>query len=291
VLGSFRIHSPTSIDEAVRCLVDLGEDAVPYAGCTELILAMKAGFLTPGHLVDLKGIPELRRIEIGDNLVAVGATVPYVAVQTDPGVMRVVPMLSWLSSRTANVRVRSVGTLGGNLCFAEPHSDPASLLLAYDAEIEGVGPTGTRRMPVGEFIVGAYETSRTMNEIVTRILIPIDPHRLTGFQRLAVFERPTANAAVCLSVEAGRILRSRVVAGAAGPIPSRVTEAEALLVDVDLADVRDAADALSMATREHIDVIADAYGSEDYKRSVTGELARRAFIDATGRVGELHARS
>jgi carbon-monoxide dehydrogenase medium subunit len=291
MLGSFRIHSPTSIAQAVECLVDFGEDAAPYAGCTELILAMKAGFMAPEHLVDLKGIPELRRIEVRDDVVEVGATAPYVSVHADPGVARVVPTLSWLSSRAANIRVRSVGTLGGNLCFAEPHSDPASLLLAYDAEIECVGPSGTRRVSISEFIVGAYETTRAMNEILTRILIPTELDRLTGFRRLAVFERPTANAAVCLSVEGRRIVRGRVVTGAAGPFPSRVPDAENLLAGADLADDLDVAAAVGIAAREHSDVSPDAYGSEDYKRSVVGELARRAFIDATTRAGELDGRS
>ena len=49
----------------------------------------------------------------------------------------------------ANVRVRATGTLGGNLCFAEPHSDPATLLLVLGGTVKVESAAGAREIPVG----------------------------------------------------------------------------------------------------------------------------------------------
>jgi carbon-monoxide dehydrogenase medium subunit len=77
-----------------------------------------------------------------------------------------------MERNVANVRVRASGTLGGNLCFAEPHSDPANLLFALDAKARVQGRSGERVLGVDELIAGAYETSLAPDEILTGVEIP-----------------------------------------------------------------------------------------------------------------------
>src|SRR5207244_2466843 len=83
------------------------------------------------------------------------------------------PVFTNMASFVANVRVRSTGTVGGNLCFAEPHSDPATLLLVLGASVTAEGPQGRREIPMDDFFTGAYETCLGPSEVLTGIRIPI----------------------------------------------------------------------------------------------------------------------
>src|SRR4029077_1999458 len=121
-------------DEVDDLLAQHGDDAVVYCGGTELLLVLKLGLAAYPNLLDLKGIPELRVFEERDGTLRIGAAVTHRELESSPLVHRLVPALAEMERRVANVRVRSVGTLGGNLCFSDPHSDPATLLLALDAE-------------------------------------------------------------------------------------------------------------------------------------------------------------
>src|SRR3989304_2576240 len=81
-------------------------------------------------------------------------------------------MLAEMEARVANPRVRAVGTLGGNLSFAEPHSDPPTALLAYDATVTLHGTAGARTLPPVEFIRGSYETALEPDEILAGVTVP-----------------------------------------------------------------------------------------------------------------------
>ena len=107
-----------------------------YAGGTELLLVMKLGFAEYGHLVDVKGIPELRRLEAEDGALVIGGGVTHRTLERSALVREGWPALAAMERSVANVRVRGAGTLGGNLAFSDPHSDPATFLLAAEAEVE-----------------------------------------------------------------------------------------------------------------------------------------------------------
>jgi carbon-monoxide dehydrogenase medium subunit len=154
----FRIAQPGTVADA-RDLVTSDPEAILYAGGTELLLAMKHGGLRYGTLVDLKCIPGLGDIEVRGDRIVIGALATHHAIARSPLVRERLPEFARLESQIANPRVRATGTLGGNLAFAEPHSDPATLLTALDSEIVVEGRGANRVVPVSEFLVGAYETS------------------------------------------------------------------------------------------------------------------------------------
>ena len=64
MLRPFRLHEPTTVEEATSLLADLGGAARPYAGGTELLLAMKAGVLAYDHLVNVKTVAGLDGIAL-----------------------------------------------------------------------------------------------------------------------------------------------------------------------------------------------------------------------------------
>jgi CO/xanthine dehydrogenase Mo-binding subunit/CO/xanthine dehydrogenase FAD-binding subunit len=278
----FRIFQPRTLAEASDCVV-ADDGAAFYAGGSELLLAMKQGALAYDLLVDLKTIPGLDAItDHGDGL-EIGSLATHRDVARSAAVRAAFPMLARLEGRIANPRVRATGTLGGNLCFAEPHSDPATLLLALDATVV----TSRREIPVADFTVGPYEAALERGEILTAVVVP----RLAAGQRIAyrrvqqLEHRPMLGVALRLDLDpdARTIVAARAAVGAASPTALRSADAEALLVgDVDgaLERVGAAADALATAA----ELFDDADGSADYKRHLIGVHLRRLVADlAAGR--------
>ncbi|MDH3443788.1 MAG: FAD binding domain-containing protein, partial [Deltaproteobacteria bacterium] len=140
-------------------LTEFGEKARLYAGGTELLLAMKHDLLRYEHLVDVKTISGLNRIEQKNGAIVIGGTATHRAIEQSAVVQQNLPVFAEMETKVANVRVRASGTLGGNLCFAEPHSDPATLLMALGAKVNVTGRSGARSVGIDELITGGYETS------------------------------------------------------------------------------------------------------------------------------------
>ena len=160
-LPAFRLHQPRKADEALELLSRYGEEAQIYMGGTELLLLMKRGLARPGHLIDCKRLPELKGLDLqDDNEWVIGAATTHRQIELSADVANHLPELAALERTLANVRVRNAGTLGGNLCFAEPHSDPATLLMALEASVEIISPAGRRHMPLESRRVGLHDGSR-----------------------------------------------------------------------------------------------------------------------------------
>jgi len=147
MLRPFALHRPGTAEEACALLATLGEDAAPYAGGTELLLLMKLGLLRPRHLVDVKRLDGFDVITDGGSL-TLGAAVTHRAVERSPLVAARCPLVAAVARHVANVRVRNVGTVGGNLAFADPHSDLATLFLTLDASVQLVSPRGRRELSI-----------------------------------------------------------------------------------------------------------------------------------------------
>jgi carbon-monoxide dehydrogenase medium subunit len=126
MLKRFRLEEPESANEACELLGRFGESAKVYAGGTELLLAMKEGLVDYERLVNIKKLG-LNQIKRDNGTIHIGALCTHRQLETAPDLQRALPALVKLERNVANVRVRQVGTLGGNLCFAEPHADPGTL--------------------------------------------------------------------------------------------------------------------------------------------------------------------
>jgi carbon-monoxide dehydrogenase medium subunit len=276
MLRPFTVHQPQTLEEAVALRASLGDDAVPYAGGTELILAMKLGLGHWPHLIDVKRIPELARIEMGEGMIRIGATATHRAIAGDPQVQHLVPALAGLEDQVANVRVRAIGTLGGNLAFAEPHADPPALLLALGSRVVLHGPEGQRRLGLGDFLAGAYETTLGPTELVAAIEIPMPPSGTrAAYLNFKVLERPSIGVAALGHVEEGRFRgQPTVVVGAVEDVPRRVPTAG--LAGAGHAD-GDALRAVAEGARHEVDPVDDLAGTAEYKRHVTGVLVSRAL--------------
>jgi len=263
-------------------LAQFGEKGRLYAGGTELLLAMKHDLLRYEHLVDVKTIPNLDKIETKNGSLFIGGAVTHRAIERSAVVKEKLPVLAEMETKVANVRVRATGTLGGNLCFAEPHSDPATLLLALEAKVHVQGKTGTRDLSIDKLIAGAYENSLAADELLMGVeILSLKKSQRAAYVKFQTHERPTLGIALVLDLdESGQnIQKARAVVGSVSAVPSRSDKADAALAGPrNQVETRlnDAADALAEAA----DPVDDLQGSAEYKRHLIAVFLKRAFIKA-----------
>jgi carbon-monoxide dehydrogenase medium subunit len=283
VLNDFRLCAPESLEEACAFLAEHGADAAVYAGGTELLLAMKEGLAAPDYLVDVK---PLRLAGIGVDAdsgeLRLGATATHREVEAFCEANAPWRVLAELERRVANVRVRNQGTIGGNLCFGEPHADPGTLLTAWDAAVELADVAGRRRVAIGEFLVDEFATALEDGEVMTAVVVPPQPDRsASAYQRFGFLERPTLGVAarIALDPDGEHVSEAWIAVGAVGPCPQRLNAAERVLLGAGI-EGRAWADGVELASAhagEACTASGDSHGSEDYKRHLVRVFVRRAL--------------
>jgi carbon-monoxide dehydrogenase medium subunit len=281
-LRKFAIHQPKNVAEASEMLAQFGEKGRLYAGGTELLLAMKHDLLRYEHLVDVKTVPGLDKIEAKNGSLFIGSAVTHRAIEQSTVVQKQLPVVAEMETKVANVRVRATGTLGGNLCFAEPHSDPATLLLALEAKAQVQGKNGTRKVNIDKLITGAYETSLANDELLTSVEIPVlSKSQRAAYVKFQTHERPTLGLALVIDLDdAGQnIKKARAVIGSVSAMPSRSDKTDAALVG-HRSQAEKQLDAAAAALADAADPIDDLQGSAEYKRHLIGVFLKRAFSKA-----------
>jgi carbon-monoxide dehydrogenase medium subunit len=271
-LPPFDLHRATSVEEARELLTRYGDDAAVICGGTELLLLLKLGFAAYGHLVDIKGIPGLGGVRSDNGSLVIGATATHREIERSPEVLEKLPALAAMEQHVANLRVRNVGTLGGNLCFSDPHSDPATFLLAVGAEVEVDGT----RQPLAEFLVGPYETALAHGQLLHSVRIPV-PAAGTRIvhKKLAFHERPAATVACAVRVDGGKVAEARIAVGSVGPRAVLVEELAGAAVD-DAGALAAAAERAAEASG----AVEDANGSVEYKQQLVRVLVERSVREA-----------
>ena len=284
-LAPFELHRVTSVAEASGLHEELGEEAVYYSGGTELLLLMKLGFADYRHLIDVKPIEELRSLSVREGTLVIGGAVTHRVLERSPLALDGWPDLVEMERRVANVRVRATGSLGGNLAFADPHSDPATFLLAAGASVV-LGHGAERRMvSLEDFVQGPYETALEHGELLCSIEIPPLPERAAmSHVRFAVHERPAATVSVWLRAADGRVADARVAVGSVGILPVLIPGAARALVGqgIDAID-DDVLDGVGTMGADVAEPASDSNGSAEYKHALTRTLIGRAITEAAGK--------
>jgi aerobic carbon-monoxide dehydrogenase medium subunit len=290
-LPPFTLHRPGSIGQASRLLADLGDEGAAYCGGTELLLAMKLGLASYEHLVDLKRVDGLRGIApvtsaggAAGGGVRIGAAATHREIETSAVLRARYPELCAMISQVANVRVRSVGTLGGNLCFADPHSDPASFLIAAGATMAVQHGETTRRIPAAAFWTGLYETALAPGELLTAVELPPRPDRAAlSHLRMKLTERPAVTVTAMLSLAAGKVAGSfvngaRLIVGSVGSVPFSADTAVLASATAGNFETR-AAQCAEQAAAGCVP-LPDGEASVEYLRHLVFVHARQALRDA-----------
>jgi len=282
MLRRFRLEEPDSVAEVSELLGRFGDSAKIYAGGTELLLAMKEGLVQYERLINVKKLG-LNQIASDGGAIKIGALCSHRELEKSALLQQQLPALVQLEHNVANVRVRQAGTIGGNLCFAEPHADPGTLLMALGAKMVADKGSSKREIAAEDFFVDAFETSLAADEVLSEIRVPAPgAHRKCAYLKFGYLERPSVGVAIAFNLNGGGVSDAKIAVGCAGPAPKRVTEAEALLNGKSKDEAsRNLAQAGAIAGRAS-QAISDLHGAQDYKEHIVGVLLKRAFQAALG---------
>ena len=280
-LHPFRLVEPESVRDAIAALEQLDGEARLVAGGTALIAMIRLGLVKPDRLVSLNQVTELRRIRVDKGWLELGAMATHAEIERSQLVRDGWPLLAEAVHRVATPAIRTSGTIGGNLAYAEPASDPAPALLCLNAEVVVAGPGGSRTVPVSRFFRGFYEAALDPGEIVTTVRIPPPPAGARGgyvkYTSRSEEDKPLVGVAALVVLDgAGRCQDIRLALGGAAPTPIRAEGAERTLRGETLTDaaVRAAADVAA----QQADPLTDLMGSADYRREMIRVWVRRLMI-------------
>jgi carbon-monoxide dehydrogenase medium subunit len=281
VLQPFRVLTPANVEEASAELVRLGERATIYAGGAELILLLRYGMVHAEYLIDIKGIDGLSEIGWDGRTVQIGATVTHRRLETDSLIRERLPLLADAESRIANIRVRNQGTLGGNLCFNDPHSDPGTALLLHEAEVVLARKDGLRQIPLSDFLSGMYSTELEPGELLQKVFVaPLPVGWGAAYLRVHRYQRPTLNVAVAAKLQNGAVEDARLAVGCVGPKPLRLSELEAKIRGEKLDGAKRICADSKQYLKDKLAPIDDLLGSADYKIYMAAVLLSRALSQA-----------
>jgi carbon-monoxide dehydrogenase medium subunit len=286
--AAFNYLRAHSADEAFAHLQDHGADARVLAGGQSLIPAMRFRLARPAVLVDINAVVDLNRLRVNDGVLEIGAIARDSDIEQAPWITdRRWGLVRDVSRVVADPVVRQMATVVGSLCHNDPSGDWTTTALAARATIVVRGKSGTRTVPIDEFLVDSFTTAVGEGEMALAVHFPVPDDRTAGsYQKIErkVGDFATAAAAVQLSLNAnGTVRQAGVALSAAGPCAVRVEEAERLLVgqkpSADL--IRAAGDAASRRSSPQ----GDLRGSVEYKKDLAGVLAARGLRQALSRLG------
>ena len=269
---------PASVEEAVSLLAE-HEGARPLAGGQTLVNVMKARAAAPDVLVDLVDLEELRAIGFSsDGLLEIGSMVTYTQLMSSSEVDVARPILAEVASTIADVQVRNRGTVGGNVCVADPTNHLPPLVAALDARFTIRGQEGERTVSADEFFVGVYMTAVGVGELLTKVSVPPSNGAGDGFAGVTIGRHGTYVVDAAASVSADS---ARIAIGCVAATPVRATEMEERLAGSDFSEeaVRKAAEGLGAS----LDPPSDVHGSAEYRRHLAEISAVRAVLAAAGR--------
>ena len=284
-MRDFDFLEPISVQEASRMLADLGDECRVMAGGTALMLALRQRMLTPTHIVSLAKLDRLRGITFDASKgLRIGALSRHCDVAASPVVQQHYPMLASMAARVANPQVRNQGTIGGNLCYGDPATDPPGCLMALDAQVVIAKASGERVMGIEEFLVDYYVTAIEPDEVLVEIRLPVPVPGASGsyvrFLRTAAEHRPLVNVSLHARRNGVQCQAARLVVGASVPVSRRLRRAEEFLAGKTITlDV--AQEAANMVAAD-IEPLSDSRGSADYRRDMVRVVTRRTIADLFG---------
>ncbi len=282
-MRNFDYLEPTTVAEACSLLQQHAGEVKVFAGGTHLTILMKQGLFEPKALVNVKNIQELKgvRYDSIEGLI-IGALTTHRELETSPLVKEKFPVLSQAEREVANIRVRNMGTVGGNLASGEPLTDLSQIFMSLDSKLKITGPLGERTISVEELFVDFYTTSLAEDEIITQVVIPPLPPKsgieYIRFSSSSVVDKPCAGVAVRFTLDKEVVQVARIVLGCVGPTPVRARKAEENLTGKNVS-AELAAEAGKIAAQE-CKPTDDLRGSEQYKRAIVGTLVKRAAMKA-----------
>jgi CO/xanthine dehydrogenase FAD-binding subunit len=287
-MRKFDYIRPTSVEEACELKARYGSAAQFIAGGTDLLMEWRRGNVSMDVCIDLTFIPELRFFTWNEG-VRVGALTALATVaRTRPDADH--PLAACLSATAACMatpQLRTIATVGGNLCHASPCADMAVVMTALGAEGTLRSARGTRTLAMDEFFKGVNQTGLAADELLSELRVPVPTGRAAARYFRAArtsVDLAQASAAVWLTTDDdATVAGARIVIGACAPVPVSSTTASDHLIGLDLADPdREVIELAASRAEWETSPICDIRGSDEYRRDVSKVLVRRAITRCIG---------
>jgi len=287
MIRDFEYFAPKTLEEALSLLDKYRETCKVIAGGQSLLKLMRAGLITPQYLIDIKGMSELDYIKSeGKNGLKIGALTTHRAIEESPMIQNGFSTLVEMERILAFIQIRNWGTIGGNLCHADPAQDPAPVLMALNAKLRASSLKGERTIAIEDFFTDYLKTALEPNELLTEIQVPaVPPHTGTAYTKLNIIENDLAIVGVAVSITLSSSTDLcqdvRIALGASAPTPIRAKRAEGVLRGKKITD-----DLLTEAGEKasaEAEPLSDINASAEYRRQLVKILVKRMGKEALTR--------
>lgn len=282
----YTFEKAASLEDAIAARAN--PHAFVLAGGTDLIAQMKAGHKTPTSVVDIKSVPEMRRLETdADNALVIGAAVNATTLASNSIVRAHHGAVHDAVQLIGSLQIQNRASLGGNICNAAPSADAVPPLIVDAATALIAGPDGTRTLPLEELFTGPGRTSLAGGELLVSIALPKPAARSASaylrFTPRREMDIAIVGVAARIDLDANdRISGARIALASVAPTPIRAPAAEAALVGAALTP--DAFAAAATAAQSDASPISDTRASAEYRRELVAVLTRRALNQCASRL-------
>jgi carbon-monoxide dehydrogenase medium subunit len=286
MIKDFEYFAPRTLKEALTLLDKYQDDCKVIGGGQSLLILMRQGLVAPKYLVSIKGLSELSYIKDSKEGLKIGALTTHRTIEKSPVIKKKSSVLAEMERRLASIQTRNWGTIGGNLCHADPAGDPMPVLIALKATLTTASLKGERNVPAEDFSLDYFETALQPGELLTEIhLPPLPPRSGTAYTKFNIIESDLATVGVAVSVTLGAgdgvCQDARIALGASAPTPMRAKKAEAVLKGKKITDalLKEAGEVASTEAEP----ISDIQASEEYRRELVKILVGRVAKEALAR--------
>jgi aerobic carbon-monoxide dehydrogenase medium subunit len=290
--ASFDYVAPQTLEEAMRALVDYGDEAKILAGGHSLLPLMKLRLANPKLLVDLRKIPGLSGVTEQDGRITIGALTTHYQIESSDLVKQKCPLLAQTARAIGDVQVRNRGTIGGSLTHADPAADWPAAILALGGELKLNGPNGERTLQAEKFFLGAMTTAIEPTEILTEIRVPVFARRC-GSAYLKMAQQASGFAIVGVAVwltidQQGRCEDIGLGVTGLGEKPFRAHAVEERLRGNKLTPKLIEENASQIA--DAVEALEDLHASAQFRAHLARVYTSRAIQEAAKRAVELKAK-
>lgn len=281
ITQEFGYVRPQTLDEVLAVLADTA-DVVVLNGGTDLIVKIKDGGGHPTLVVDIKGLTDLHKLELGsDGSLHIGALVTFSELISSDVVREHFPVLWEAATTVASVGVRNRATLVGNICSAVPSLDSGPALLVYEAVVHVTGRKGSRTVPINEWFTGPKRTALDHGELVTHVTLPpASPSDLSCggcYVKLGRYRgEDLAQSGVAVLAYPNK--RYRVAFCAVGPVAKRSPKLEEFLTGKE--PTKEVLEEAKKLVLGEISPISDVRASKEYRQHATQVMLGRAVLAA-----------
>ncbi|OPY70327.1 MAG: Carbon monoxide dehydrogenase medium chain [Syntrophorhabdaceae bacterium PtaU1.Bin034] len=283
-MKDFEYFPAGSLQEACSLISQYKDVGKILAGGQSLITLLRQKLISPTCLIDIKGLKELDYIKFDESTgLKMGALTTHRAIEKSELIKQKYPVLSEMEKSVASVQTRNWGTIGGNLCSADPIGDPAPSLIALGAKLRLVKAKGERTVPLENFFEDYFTTVIEPDEILAEIQLP-PPAADTAveYMKFSTIEAgiKIVSTSVAITVEPGSDVckDAKIIMSAVAPVPLIAKKAAEMLKGKKLTDAL--IEEAGITAASETDPTSDVHASAEYRKELVKVLVKRAVKEA-----------